>query len=122
MTNEIAVAEKIEGTSLWVVAVVYHRHQTSLHRCEAGENITVYRVRDEVSGEVGHLSYAQAWDKRSINYEEFRTDNIKLFEKNHPEGDWYCFGELPQGEDPVGSVEPVLPVVLRYSPNGGWCV
>lgn len=73
--------------NLTVTGALLMQSQTCLWRDERGENMILVAVKDEKSGETGHVLYCLATDKRDILEEETWTDNPALFATEHPEGD-----------------------------------
>lgn len=118
--NAVQLDEKVRGTILKVVACVWNRQQSTLARPEAGESVTYYKLVDEATGEEGIVQLYQRWDKRSVEDEKYWTNNPKLFGKNHPEADFFFFGDLPQDDTVIGSVEPDCSVELEYREGPGW--
>ncbi len=72
---------------LTVTGVLLSQSQTCLWREERGQSLVLVALRDDKSGETGHLVYELEVDKRDIMHEEARTDNPRLFANEHPEGD-----------------------------------
>lgn len=71
--------------NLTVTAILLNQSQTCLWREERGQSLVLAALKDEKTGETGHLVYELEVDKRDVEHEGTYTDNPKLFESEHPE-------------------------------------
>ena len=112
---------QIAGTTLMAVGVVHRAQQQNMRRPEQGSWCVAFAVEDEATGETGHVSIYQEYDKRDMEEEEYRTDNPALFANNLPTDDWYW---LPESQgDPIGGNEmPYYEHELQYDKDeaGVW--
>jgi hypothetical protein len=110
--------------SLFITDVIAKGSQQSKVRVERGELWLVVAVEDEATGEKGHLSVIQSYDKRDVDDEVHSTDNPALFKDNHPQCDWFCGllnGPTITPDDATLAAEPGYAEVLEYkNGDGGW--
>lgn len=71
--------------NLLVTGVLLNQSQTCLWREERGQALVLVALKDEKTGETGHLVYGLETDKRDVMEEDTYTDNPKLFQDEHPE-------------------------------------
>lgn len=78
-----------------VTGVLLYQHQTSLWREERSQSLILVALRDNKTGESGHVLYCLEVDKRDCVEEETWTDNPKLFDHVLPDIDGpSCLQEL----------------------------
>lgn len=73
--------------NLTVTHALLMMSQTCPWREERCQSTVLVAVKDEKSGETGHVLYFVETDKRDIVEEETWTDNSALFATEHPESD-----------------------------------
>jgi hypothetical protein len=73
--------------NLTVTAVLLSQSQTCLWREERRQSLVLVALKDEKTGETGHLVYELEVDRRYTKHEGVYTDNPKLFQNEHPEAD-----------------------------------
>lgn len=105
---------RIGNTSLIVIGVLYQKSQTSIIREERCEAVTLMKIKNEKTGETGHLYHELCTDKRDIEHEESWTDTPSLFADDHPEG--YELQELsscgPVAMTPTEETDEILATII----------
>jgi len=83
--------EQNKFCGLDVTGILLYQTQTCLWREERNQSLILVSLRDNKTGESGHVLYYAEVDKRDFLEEETWTDNPKLFETNHGDD-----GAVPQ--------------------------
>lgn len=110
--------------NLTVTGVLLMQSQKCLWR---RESMILVAIKDEKSGETGHVLYCLATDKRDTLEEETWTDNPALFATEHPEGDQLpgllSMADETTPRERTGEIDDILAACwggsqLTYEPDG----
>ncbi len=113
-----------------VTGVLLCQQQACLWREEREQSLILVALRDNKTGESGHVLYCLEVDKRDCVEEETWTDNPKLFPTNHDEAaslqDLLCLADDNTPRQRTEEIDAVLGACWQGSPvvytegDAGW--